>query len=1338
MYTIYHYGDPDGSMQRRQIAGMEDAIAHGCNSVCIGIAWDVVQPSLNSNPDWAYIDRFVDVAQRNNVKVAFRIRTIRKDRTGYWPEEQSMKDTRGNVLNLEGGTHVRFGYTPAIDKIQDFVRSATQRYKYLNDRGDLLFMAVTFNPGWENEYWGTNFPDQYATSYDFNEFTIGDFQRWAVAKYNGSLDAVNKAWGTNYQTISTIQPTYPDASNGSLYLGKRGSDWYSFRHSQLKSFNDRFAKTVKSVDPTIRVITEQGSVIDTPNRGTLGFKSLSEFADGVKVNDSPGFLYQFSMDLLRSNVKPGGWVLNEVDGLSSYRDQSNLETIADQIETSFKYGAKIVTFANYFLDFNQEGQLRTLLDGMKAKRLLEQPVPTITPVGTMTYKLSTVVQGNLYSSGVFGQWATIRGGNQGPVRILLDEDIIGNGSTVPQNSPPTVVNRVPNQTAVVSKSFSFKIPDNTFTDSDGQITGVAVSGLPAGLNYDPATRTISGTPSLIGSNEITVTATDNSNATVTDYFVLAVKRTTLPLQLLEPILDCSTGRFEFRSTEGDGSAVEYSIDNVYSWNTQTVYTLSEALRSGSTLSVRARQSGTEVTFSYKTTCPVVASNKPPVVNDALADQTVIAGQAFSIVLPENTFTDPDGTIASVNLSGLPTGVTYVPSTRTLAGTIGSAGVWPITVTATDDKGASVSTSFKLTAGAASNTKPLRLLNPLLDCTTGRFEFRSADGDGTPVEYAADQLYSYNTRSVYTLTDLYRFATVPITVRARQSGVEQVLSYTVTCSVENKEPVVSVPITNQTAIVNKSVSILIPVGTFADSDGTIASVAVNGLPPGLSYDAGTRLITGTVSTTGVWTVTVTATDDRGATIATTFTIKIGRDVKPLRFLEPLLDCNTGLFEFRTADGDGSPIEYSIDRVIAWSPQSSFTLSVDLRTNYQLDIKARQGDEVIFGVFRTSCPPPNQLPTVKTPLADQTLTQFRNVSLPVPVTTFNDADGTIDHVSIAGIPPGLIYADNTHTLSGAPTATGVWTLTAIATDNRGGTVSTTFVVTVIPQVKPLRLLPPVIDCVTGKLEFQTADGDGTTISYSIDQVLNWTNQAVYTLAEGPRYGTALVLRVRQSGTEQMLTYTTPCVRPNKPPVVAIPVVDQVLIVNTPASFTVPAGTFTDPDGTIASVTLTGLPVGLSYDPVKRVVQGIPTLIGTSPAVAKATDNAGASVSDTFLITVRAAPRFAVTTTLLDVQGKVLKDLVDGDLLDSKKMPVLVNLSCQPKVTTGSVLMELTGKAKRTVYTNAAPYLLYPTGQGFKPDIGSYQLKVSVFSGANGTGALLGTATVRFDITLTNEGG
>ena len=452
----------------------------------------------------------------------------------------------------------------------------------------------------------------------------------------------------------------------------------------------------------------------------------------------------------------------------------------------------------------------------------------------------------------------------------------------------------------------------------------------------------------------------------------------------------------------------------------------------------------------------------------------------------------------------------------------------------------------------------------------------------------------------------------------------------------------------------------------------------------------------------------------------------------------MDCVTNRFEFRSADGDGTPIEYAVDDLFSFNTQAVYISTTPFRAGAVLILRARQSGVVIQFLYTTPCSSGNRPPVVSWALTEQREIINRGVSVLIPAGTFADADGTIASVNVNGLPPGLTYATNTSLVSGAPTVSGTWTVTVTATDNRGGSVSTTFLMTVTAQVKALRLLAPLIDCVTGKLEFQTADGDGSAIGYSIDQLLDWSSQPVYTLADGPRYGMVIVLRVRQSGTEQTLTYTTPCTSPVRPLVVSKPMVDQVLIVSQPASVTLPANLFTDPEGGPISIVLTGLPVGLSYEPSQRIIQGTPTLIGTSPAVARASANGRISVSDTFLITVRTAPRFAVTATLLDLQGKLLKDLVDGDLLDIKRMPVLANLSCQPKMTAGSVMMKLTGKAKRTVYANAAPYLLYPSGQGFKPEIGSYQLKVSVFSGANGTGMLLGVTTIRFDIVVPNEGG
>ncbi|WP_049375339.1 putative Ig domain-containing protein, partial [Staphylococcus epidermidis] len=48
------------------------------------------------------------------------------------------------------------------------------------------------------------------------------------------------------------------------------------------------------------------------------------------------------------------------------------------------------------------------------------------------------------------------------------------------------------------------------TDNSGQAVTNKVEGLPAGITFDEATNTISGTPSEVGSYTVTVTTTDEN------------------------------------------------------------------------------------------------------------------------------------------------------------------------------------------------------------------------------------------------------------------------------------------------------------------------------------------------------------------------------------------------------------------------------------------------------------------------------------------------------------------------------------------------------------------------------------------------------------------------------------------------------------------------------------------------------------------------------------------------------------------------------------------------------------------------------------------------------------
>jgi VCBS repeat-containing protein len=92
------------------------------------------------------------------------------------------------------------------------------------------------------------------------------------------------------------------------------------------------------------------------------------------------------------------------------------------------------------------------------------------------------------------------------------------------NDPPTLAQEIPDQTAIETTAFTYQIPANTFADVDDNILAYSISNLPDGLTFNPATRTIGGTPTnnTAGTYNITVTATDPVGASASDTFTLTV------------------------------------------------------------------------------------------------------------------------------------------------------------------------------------------------------------------------------------------------------------------------------------------------------------------------------------------------------------------------------------------------------------------------------------------------------------------------------------------------------------------------------------------------------------------------------------------------------------------------------------------------------------------------------------------------------------------------------------------------------------------------------------------------------------------------------------------------
>ena len=96
------------------------------------------------------------------------------------------------------------------------------------------------------------------------------------------------------------------------------------------------------------------------------------------------------------------------------------------------------------------------------------------------------------------------------------------------NYVPYVRNLIPDQSAVKGELFTFTIPDSTFFDDDGNNTLTYNakltdgSPLPSWLTFDTLGGTFTGTPEIIETLDIRVTATDAAGAAASTNFKIAV------------------------------------------------------------------------------------------------------------------------------------------------------------------------------------------------------------------------------------------------------------------------------------------------------------------------------------------------------------------------------------------------------------------------------------------------------------------------------------------------------------------------------------------------------------------------------------------------------------------------------------------------------------------------------------------------------------------------------------------------------------------------------------------------------------------------------------------------
>jgi hypothetical protein len=460
----------------------------GMNAVIISIRWDVINRlKKNETNPWQHYDNQIARALAYKMKVALRIVMcpICPSATVGDPDNQfvetcdgwSAKERMMGFLTNTGDERVyqqagngfqkvntSYAAQNTLDRIEVFSKQVMERYKYLLDKNNLLYVSLAVTAEQEMGYpFVTNkgFNGGGEALFDYSSPMIISYRKWLKTKYKSGLN-LEKAWGKDYKSdffyFRETQPKRPTTTLfNSAFTGNAGKDWYTFRTLVLKNLTDSFAKTLKDIDKRIKVINDFGAVTDwrATQRGSFSFKAIGENIDGVKSNDGPTADHRFVMDLLRSTLE-GKLIMSEI----GY--ENNIQLVKSQADEAFSHGANLVSVFQ-FQEIIKQGYLGVIQDiTNKYIKNNNGTIPIIKPAATLKIKTSELLSDGGCSTDrsnvngdckAYTSWKNLY--KNAPVNLVLEDDLIIDTTTytyVPE--PPLYKGYVDTVTCSIIKGWA--------------------------------------------------------------------------------------------------------------------------------------------------------------------------------------------------------------------------------------------------------------------------------------------------------------------------------------------------------------------------------------------------------------------------------------------------------------------------------------------------------------------------------------------------------------------------------------------------------------------------------------------------------------------------------------------------------------------------------------------------------------------------------------------------------------------------------------------------------------------------------------------------------------------
>jgi hypothetical protein len=585
-------------------------------------------------------------------------------------------------------------------------------------------------------------------------------------------------------------------------------------------------------------------------------------------------------------------------------------------------------------------------------------------------------------------------------------------------------------------------------------------------------------------------------------------------------------------------------------------------------------------------------------------------------------TDLDGDTLTYAAPTLPSWLSFDTTTRALTGTPAQAAVGTHNVTlSVNDGTVTVQQSFTVTvndvndAPVAANDSYTVDEDDELDVNpAGGVGANDTDADGDNLNFeVVDDVsdgeldFNDNNGSFEYEPDAGFNGTDTFTYRADDgSALSNLATVTITVTATNDLPAFT---STPTTSVNEGVAYTYT-ATATDPDGDPLTYAAPTRPAWLTFNAGTRTLSGTPAQAQVGTHNVTlSVNDGTATVVQSFTITVIAVNEPPVFTSTapttVNEDSPYTYTATATDADGDTLTFTAPTRPAW-----LTFDAGTRTlsgtptqaqvgTHNVTLAVNDGTVTVQQSFTITVVNVNDAPvfTSSAPTAVNEDTPYTYQAVAT------DADGNTLTYTAPTRPTWLAFNAGTRTLSGTPTQAqvGAHSVTLAVSDGTV-TVQQSFTITVanVNDAPVFTSSAPTTGSQGTPYSYTAAatDSDGDTLTFAAPTLPAWLtfNAGTRTLSGTPARAQVGAHNVTLSvfdGTvtiQQSFTITVV----NRPPTaVVIPL--QVATENAPFTLAL-APFFTDPESDPLSFAATGLPPGLAIDSATGVVSGIPTL-GTS---------------------------------------------------------------------------------------------------------------------------------------------